>query len=137
MTPEQIALVQSSFAKVEPIAQTAADLFYNRLFELEPGYRSLFPDDISEQKQKLMAMLAVAVKGLGQIEAIVPAVMKLGERHAGYGVTRDQYPTVGSALLWTLDQGLGDDFTPDVEAAWIAAYTVLADTMVAGKDKAA
>ena len=137
MTPEQIALVQSSFAKVEPIAQTAADLFYTRLFELEPGYRSLFPDDISEQKQKLMAMLAVAVKGLGQIEAIVPAVMKLGERHAGYGVTPDQYPAVGSALLWTLAQGLGDDFTPEVEAAWIAAYTMLADTMVAGAEQAA
>ena len=137
MTPEQIALVQSSFAKVEPIAQTAADLFYSRLFEVEPGYRTLFPDDISEQKQKLMTMLAVAVNGLGRIEAIVPAVRKLGERHAGYGVTPDQYPAVGSALLWTLAQGLGEDFTPEVETAWIAAYSLLADTMVAGAEQTA
>lgn len=137
MTPEQIALVQSSFAKVEPIAQTAADLFYSRLFEVEPGYRTLFPDDISEQKQKLMTMLAVAVNGLDRIEAIAPAVRKLGERHAGYGVTPDQYPAVGSALLWTLAQGLGEDFTPEVETAWIAAYSLLADTMVAGAEQTA
>lgn len=134
MTPEQVALVQSSFAKVEPIALTAANLFYDRLFVLEPSYRAMFPDNMTEQKQKLISMLAVAVHGLGKLGEIAPALRKLGHRHVGYGVTHDQYTVVGGALLWTLAEGLGDEFTPEVEAAWIAAYAMLSETMVAGAE---
>ena len=101
MTPEQVKLVQQSFAKVAPIASTAADLFYDRLFSIAPHVRSLFPDDLTEQKKKLMQMLTVAVANLHQVEKIVPAVEDLGRRHGGYGVTATHYDPVGAALLWT------------------------------------
>ncbi len=129
MSPEQKALVQSSFAKVAPIADQAADLFYDRLFTLDPSLRPLFKPDMREQKRALMGMLAVAVAGLDRLEALVPAVQKLGARHAGYGVKDEHYATVGSALIWTLEQGLGDDFTAETRDAWLAVYTVLAETM--------
>jgi hemoglobin-like flavoprotein len=129
MTPEQITLVQTSFRKVVPIAGTAADLFYGRLFEIAPDVRPLFPDDMTEQKSKLMAMLVTAVSNLHQLETILPAVKALGERHKGYGVTPEYYTPVGAALLWTLEKGLGPDFTPETKAAWTEAYTALAGVM--------
>jgi hemoglobin-like flavoprotein len=129
MTPEQITLVQTSFKKVVPIAGTAADLFYSRLFEIAPPVRSLFPADLTEQKVKLMAMLGTAVTNLHQLDTILPALRALGERHKGYGVTADHYAPVGAALLWTLGKGLGSDFTPDTKEAWTAAYTELASLM--------
>jgi hemoglobin-like flavoprotein len=131
MTPQQVALVQTSFKKVVPIAGTAADLFYNRLFEIAPETRSMFPADLKEQKGKLMAMLGTAVSNLHQLETILPAVKALGERHKGYGVTAAHYAPVGAALLWTLEKGLGPDFTPEVKAAWTEAYTALAGVMTA------
>src|SRR5882672_10708120 len=129
VTPQQIELVQTSFKKVVPIAGTAADLFYNRLFEIAPEVRPLFPSDLAEQKKKLIAMLATAVTNLHQLEKIVPAVQSLGKRHAGYGVTAKHYEPVGAALLWTLEQGLGPAFTPPVKAAWTEAYMTLAGVM--------
>ena len=131
MTPQQIKLVQDSFSKVAPIASVAADLFYGRLFEVAPSVRSLFPDDLSEQKKKLMAMLGTAVGNLHKLEAILPAVKELGQRHKGYGVTAAHYAPVGAALLWTLEKGLGPDFTPEVKAAWTETYTALAGVMIA------
>src|SRR5262245_30679403 len=115
MKPEQITLVQDTFAQVVPIADTAAALFYERLFTLDPALRPLFKGDMTEQQRKLMTMLGVAVKGLNRLDTIVPAVQQLGARHAGYGVQDEHYGTVGAALLWTLGQGLGKGFTPDVE----------------------
>ena len=129
LTPRKIALVQTSFKKVEPIAETAAELFYGKLFELDPSLKSLFKGDIKEQGRKLMAMLKTAVDGLDDIGAIVGAVQDLGKRHVGYGVTDAHYDTVAAALLDTLAKGLGDDFTPEVKAAWVEVYTVLATTM--------
>ena len=129
MTPEQVKLVQDSFAKVAPIADKAADLFYDRLFVIAPDVRSLFPDDLSAQKKKLMQMLAGAVTNLHQVEKIIPAVQDLGRRHVGYGVTANHYEPVGAALLWTLEQGLGPAFTPQVKEAWIETYARVADTM--------
>jgi hemoglobin-like flavoprotein len=131
MTPEQIALVQASFAQVLPIADTAAALFYGRLFELDPSLRPMFTGDIQEQGRKLMTTLKVVVNGLTRLEQLVPAVQSLGRRHAGYVVQDQHYDTVAAALLWTLGQGLGDAFTPEVAAAWATAYAVLADTMKA------
>ena len=131
MTPEQIALVQASFAQVVPIADTAAALFYRRLFELDPALRLLFPSDLTEQGRKLMTMLRVVVTGLSRLETIRPAVEALGRRHVAYGVTEAHYATVGAALLWTLAQGLGEAFTAETAAAWGAAYTLLAETMQA------
>lgn len=130
MTPNQIKLVQTSFAKVAPIAATAADLFYGRLFEIAPQVRAMFPDDLSNQKKKLMAMLGFAVAGLSHLDTLVPAVQALGRRHAGYGVTAAHYTPVGAALLWTLQQGLGEAFTPEVKDAWATAYIILSTTMI-------
>lgn len=122
-------MVQDSFRKVVPIADTAADLFYDRLFTIAPEVRPLFPDDLKEQKKKLITMLATAVTNLHQVETILPAVENLGKRHVSYGVTAKHYEPVGAALLWTLEQGLGSDFTPPVKAAWTEAYTTLAGVM--------
>lgn len=129
MTPDQIALVQSSFAHVVPISDTAATLFYTRLFELDPSLRPLFHTDMPSQGRKLMDMLRVVVNGLNRLDELVPAVRALGRRHATYQVEDQHYDTVGAALLWTLRQGLGEGFTPEVEDAWKAAYAVLSATM--------
>ena len=130
MTPQQIKLVQTSFTKVAPIANTAADLFYGRLFEIAPRVRAMFPADLSQQKKKLMTMLGAAVGGLSHLDTLVPAVQALGRRHVAYGVTAAHYTPVGAALLWTLEQGLGEAFTPEVKDAWATAYIVLSTAMI-------
>jgi hemoglobin-like flavoprotein len=129
MTSEQKVLVQSTFAKVAPIADAAAAMFYARLFELDPSLRPLFTTDLAEQGRKLMQMIAVAVNGLDRLDELVPAVRQLGVRHARYGVKDQHYDTVAEALLWTLERGLGSDFTPAVRDAWTTVYGVLATTM--------
>lgn len=134
MNQNQIQLVQESFEQVKPIANVAADLFYDRLFEIDPNLRPLFKSDLSGQKHSLMTTLAFAVAGLNKPDRILPAVRQLGARHVGYGVQEHHYQTVGAALLWTLGQGLGDQFTPEVEEAWTAVYTVLAQTMQEGSN---
>ena len=131
MTLEEITLVQESWKKVVPIKETAAELFYGKLFELDPNLRALFKGDMKEQGRKLMAMINTAIGGLTRLEELVPAVQGLGRRHVVYGVRDGDYVTVASALLWTLEEGLGAAFTPPVKAAWVKAYTVLADTMKA------
>ena len=129
MTNEQIKLVQDSFRQVAPIAETAAQLFYARLFELDPDLELLFKGNLTEQGRKLMQMLGVAVNSLDRIEQLLPVVRSLGTRHVCYGVRDKDYDTVGQALLWTLGKGLGDAFTPDVEAAWSNVYATLASAM--------
>jgi hemoglobin-like flavoprotein len=129
MNGEQINLVQESFGKVVPIADTAAALFYGRLFDIDPALEPLFKGDMVEQGRKLMQMIGVAVKSLDRLEQVLPAVRALGARHAGYGVREKDYDTVGSALIWTLKKGLGDGFTPETEAAWAEVYTTLAGVM--------
>ena len=131
MISKQIAVVQTTWKQVTPIADTAAELFYNRLFELDPSLRPLFKGDIKEQGEKLMKMITVAVNGLGRLDEIVPAVRALGKRHVGYGVEDAHYDLVGEALLLTLEQGLDEDFTPEVKDAWATVYDLLATTMKA------
>lgn len=130
MEQAEIILVQESFAKIEPISDLAATLFYKKLFELDPSLESFFEGDMAEQSQKLMQMLAVAVNGLSSPETIIPAVQALGRRHVHYGVVESHYATVGEALLWALAEGLEDEFTPDVKTAWISAYTLLSSVML-------
>jgi hemoglobin-like flavoprotein len=134
MTPEQKDLVQTSFAQVAPIADQAGVLFYDRLFQLDPSLRPLFHGDIREQSRKLMQMLAVAVHGLDDLDSIVPAVQALGRRHVGYGVTASHFDTVASALLSTLETGLGPRFTTEVRDAWVAVYSLLTTTMRSAMD---
>jgi len=130
MTPDQAKLVQQSFAKVVPISEQAAVLFYDRLFEVAPQVKSMFPADMTEQRKKLMATLAVVVNGLGDLSAILPAASALAKRHVAYGAKPDHYPVVGAALLWTLEKGLGDGWTPEVASAWTAAYGTLSGFMI-------
>jgi len=132
MTPHQIDLVQKSFGEVKPIAAAAADLFYNRLFTLDPSLRPMFKGEMTKQGQMLMSMIGAAVAGLRNLETLAPVVRQLGARHVGYGVRSEHYATVGSALLWTLDQGLGEKFTPEVHDAWAAAYGLLSQVMQMG-----
>jgi hemoglobin-like flavoprotein len=130
MDTTQIMLVQETFAMVAPIAEQAAGLFYNRLFELDPNLRALFGEtDMKEQGRKLMAMLGMVVQGLARFNQLEPAVADLGRRHVGYHVRPTDYATVGVALVWTLEQGLGEAFTTEVREAWLAAYGALAGVM--------
>jgi hemoglobin-like flavoprotein len=134
MTSEQKHLVKTTFDKVAPIADAAAAMFYARLFELDPSLKVLFKSDMTEQGRKLMRMIGMAVNGLDRLDDLVPVVQQMGVRHAGYGVRNEHYDTVAVALLWTLERGLGADFTPAAKEAWTAVYGVLASTM---KDAAA
>lgn len=138
MTPEQIEIVQSNFEAVEPIADKAAELFYGKLFEIAPEVKPLFKGDMDEQGKKLMTMIGVAVRGLNDIEKIVPAVQNLGKSHVGYGVREEHFAPVGASLLWTLEQGLGDTWNDEAKEAWTTVYSVLSSTMIdAMKEEAA
>ena len=130
MNPAQIKLVQESFAKVAPISETAAVLFYGRLFEVAPQVKAMFPENMTEQRRKLMATLAVVVSGLSDLPSILPAASALAIRHVSYGAKREHYPVVGAALLYTLEQGLGSAWTPEVASAWTAAYETLSGYMI-------
>ena len=129
VTSRQKTLVQESFALLAPIAEDAMALFYRRLFELDPAVRRMFPPDMAAQHRKLAQMLTAAVKGLDHLDRLVPVVQDLGRRHAGYGVTEAHYDTVGAALLWTLEKGLGEAFTPEMKEAWATVYGLLASVM--------
>jgi len=130
MTPEQVKLIQESFAKIAPISDKAAEMFYDRLFAVAPQVRTLFPDDITQQRRKLMATLAAVVDGLGNLPTILPAASALAKRHVAYGAQAAHYPIVGEVLLWTLQRGLGPDWTSDVAAAWTSAYATLSGFMI-------
>ena len=130
MNPTQIKLVQESFAKVAPISEQAATIFYDRLFEVAPAVKAMFPADLTEQRKKLMATLAVVVNGLSNLEAVLPAASALAKRHVAYGAQPAHYPVVGGALLWTLEKGLGDGWTPEIAAAWTSAYGRLSTYMI-------
>jgi len=130
MTPEQVTLVQTSWQKVVPIKEKAAELFYGKLFELDPALKPMFKGDITEQGRKLMMMINTVVMKLNDIPSILSSVQDLGRRHVDYGVKDEHYATVGEALLWTLGAGLADAFTEEVKEAWTAAYTLLSGAMI-------
>ena len=130
MTPKQVMLLQQSFADVAPIAGQVAIMFYDRLFELAPQLKVIFPADMTEQRQKLMATLAVVVNGLSNLQSVLPAASALAKRHIAYGAKPEHYPVVGSALLWTLEKCLGDAWTPEVAEAWAVAYGTLSTSMI-------
>jgi len=128
MTPEQVTLVQQTFALVVPVADEAAETFYRRLFNVAPAVKPLFHGDMTEQRRKLMASLAVVVRGLSDLPSILPAAS--AKRHVDYGAKPEHYPAVGEALLWTLARALGPRWTPEVASAWTAAYTTLSEFMI-------
>ncbi len=130
MNAEQITLVQESFEKVRPSAATAAELFYGRLFEIDPATKPLFKGTMEEQGRKLMDTIGIIAQGLSVPEVILPAVQQLAKRHVGYGVKDEHYASVGAALIWTLEQGLGEEFPSEVREAWTEAYAFLTDVMI-------
>ena len=130
MTPDKVALIQESFAEVEPMAAKAGEAFYARLFEIAPEVRPMFKGDIIEQSGKLMTTLGIVVKGLTDLPKVVPVAENLARAHVDFGVTADQYAPVGAALIDTLSAGLGDKFTPEVRAAWEEAYATLSAVMI-------
>lgn len=129
MTNEDILLVQLSWRKIQPIKDAAAELFYLKLFDIDPSLRALFGDDMEQQGTKLMQMMSAAVRGLDRMDALLPVLRELGMRHVAYGVRDEHYGTVATALLWTLERALRDDFTPEVKSAWIKTYGVLSQSM--------
>jgi nitric oxide dioxygenase len=134
MTPRQIELVKTSFNKIAPLKDQAAELFYCRLFELDPSLRLMFRSDMTEQKQKLMIAIAMVVAALDKLDTILPSVKELGRRHNEYGVQKRHYDVVGAALLWTLEIGLGSGWTRELSEAWATAYGTLATVMMEGAD---
>lgn len=130
MTPAQINAVQGSFSQVAPIADTAAEIFYARLFEIAPEVKPLFKGDMKEQGAKLMATLGAVVNGLNNLDQIVPVAQELAVKHVDYGVTAEHYQPVGEALIFTLEKGLGDGFTEEVKDGWVTAYTTLSSVMI-------
>jgi len=138
MSPEQKALVKKTWQQVAPRADAAARLFYDRLFEIDATTRQLFKTtDLTEQRRKLIQALTMVVRGLDHLEALVPTIADLGRRHAQFGVTDAHYEAVGAALLWTLEQGLGSGWTPEVKGAWSSAYALLVDVMRAAAARSA
>lgn len=129
LTSDQIALVQSTFLRVQPMSATAGELFYKRLFEIEPEVEALFKGDVVRQGREFMQVLAVAVGGLSNLSTLVPMVQQLGVRHAGYGVKAPHYDSVRQALLYTLAVILQDEYTDEVRSAWASAYAMLAGIM--------
>lgn len=129
MDANTISLVKETFATVETIKDKAAEMFYNRLFEIRPDFRSLFKTDMMFQGQKLMGAIKMAVDNLDDLTPVVEEIQNLGRRHVGYGVKDEYYQSVGEALLWTLEQGLGESFTDEVKKAWSDVYTLLSGTM--------
>lgn len=130
MTPAQKDLVQGTWALVVPIADTATAMFYDRLFEIDPGSKELFQKtNLAEQRLKLLQVLSVAIAGLDDLHRLIPIVENLGRRHAGYGVRDEHYDSVGSALLWTLQRGLGAAWNPETAAAWTEVYGLLSGVM--------
>lgn len=125
----QKKLIQDSFTKVEPIADQAAEIFYNKLFEYDPSLRPLFKSDLKSQGKKLMTTLKVAIKGLDDLESLIPVLEDLATRHIDYGVSVDDYTPVGNALIYTLKTGLGDSFTPELKTAWVELYKIISDVM--------
>ena len=137
MTPDQKELVIRSWAQVKVIGEQAAELFYKKLFELDPSLKRLFHSDMADQGKRLIVMIDAAINKLDDIPALIPVLEQLGKRHHEYGVKNTDYETVASALIWTLAQGLGDAFTKDVKKAWVIVYSLIAQTMKNTKSMAA
>ena len=132
LTTTQVELIQTSFQQVLPIADTAGMLLYERIFTLAPETRWLFDDDIRPQAKRLMAAVKTVVEGLGELESVAPMLVRLGARHVRYGVRPEHFEVVGAAVMWTLEQGLGEAFTPPVRDAWAAAWEIITDAMLSG-----
>lgn len=132
MTPEQIALVQSSFDRLGPLRPAMAARFYEELFRRHPDLRALFTTDMAEQEVKFAEKLALIVKAMPRLAELLSHTQTLGARHVGYGVRAADYPSVGEALLAALAAVLGDAFDAATSEAWTLAYNLVAETMLDG-----
>lgn len=130
MNPKSTTLVRRTWQRVEAIAPAAAALFYDHLLTANPQLRPLFKGDMAQQGQRLMQMIGAAVARLDDLPALVPVLQDLARRHVGYGVREPHYAAVGQALLKTLADGLGAEFTPPVRDAWTEVYALISGVMV-------
>ena len=130
LSKEQIGIIKYTWLRVVPIADVAAMLFYDNLLRSHPELKPMFArSDMAEQRKKLVASLNLVVLSLDSLESVLPALRSLGRKHVGYGVQEEHYDAVGTALLETLGQGLGTEFTPEARAAWTTAYGMIASVM--------
>lgn len=136
MTPRQIQLVQETFTLIVPLADTAAALFYRRMFTLDPSLQGLFHHDMEHQGNLFVAAIAFVVRNVEEPEHFVPAMQELGRRHAGYQVKANHYRTALQALIETLSETLGERFTAEIEDAWCAAFATMVEAMVEGTRQA-
>lgn len=130
MNKTEIEVIRETWALVIPIADVAAELFYQRLFEIDPETKSLFAaTDMAEQNKNLIGALSLVVDKMDQLDTVIPVLQELGCNHVKYGVADRHYDSVGSALIWTLEQGLGEGFTDQARAAWTVAYALVSGPM--------
>jgi hemoglobin-like flavoprotein len=130
MTSEQIAIVRKTWARIAPVTDRVAALFYERLFELDPGARGLFgTTDLRDHGRKLTQRLAAILDLLDRPDELLTAVGELGRRHAMHGVGWRHYGMAADALFTALECCLGPGFNPDARAAWSLAYWTVARAM--------
>lgn len=129
ISPEQVCIIKHTWSLVIPIANSAAQMFYERLFQLDPSLKALFRTEPDTQRMKRIAMLSIIVRGIGDLDNLIGTVQELGMRHVNYGIQDAHYNTVGAALLWTFEQSLGEEWTFEAKAAWVTAYGILSSTM--------
>jgi hemoglobin-like flavoprotein len=130
LSADEIERVRNSFDRLWPMSSRTADLFYERLFEIAPGVRPMFRPDMDEQKRKFISTLAVIVGTLDDTTRLVPLTVALARQHSDYGIQAKHYDVVGQALLWSLEQGLGQDWTPSLADSWSKAYGIVSGFMI-------
>lgn len=130
MTPDEIWSIQDSFSHITPQAEAAGVRFYTRLFAIAPELRPLFDGDMRTQGMKFMTTLGVVVKAFSDFQAMLPLARQLAVDHVAFGVRPDHYAPVGEALVWTMRETLGREFTEDVQDAWARAYRLLSSEMI-------
>lgn len=130
MKEEQIKVLRKSWSQVTPLGDAAAELFYDRLFKIDPGAQSLFGGtNFSQQYRNLLQAINYVVQNVDKVDVLMPVLSGLGQRHATYGVRDEHYDSVGEALIWTLEQGLGDQWSAEVRDVWCDAYNTVSTVM--------
>ena len=136
MTRDQVQLVRASFTEILPVRTQAAAIFYGRLFQTAPQLRAVFPEDATAQSAELIAAIKFVARKLDRLRSIIPTVQELARRQAAVGVRDEHYQVVGEALIWTLEKSLGARFTANVRRAWVEAYGMIAEAMIAAAHRA-
>lgn len=133
MTDRQVQLVKQSWQLIKPVSRQAGLIFYEKLFTAAPGIRHLFKHDMSSQADKLTVMLDYTVQHLDKPEDMIAAIQQPGARHNQYGALPEHYDLVGNCIISTLKSALTDKWNEELQKAWVAAFTILKNAMVAAQ----